>query len=266
MDEAAYVGSASDPARQQVSDVAIDTGLGGLFYLLNVGLGLGLYGDFTAPNEPGIGLDIWDLVTLIGTELLGPPLPPDPVWDLLAALTGRHPWDPPGRRFAPSASWRTRAEWMTPLATAGTWTWSAQGGRLRLAHPSGAPALDVPRTVEPGEVQLGRECATWGLGPHDLTRGTLPRLDGPVLRRWVVNLSNYVRARVAVALGVAAADAVDLLLRQRARVSVTAIHVDVAFSLQDHPLEIRLAGLDRDPGWIPAAGRIVAFSYGEEMR
>ena len=39
------------------------------------------------------------------------------------------------------------------------------------------------------------------------------------------------------------------------------MHVDVYYSLQTYPTEIRLAGLDRDPGWIPAAGRYVAYHF-----
>jgi len=35
----------------------------------------------------------------------------------------------------------------------------------------------------------------------------------------------------------------------------------VRLSLTELPLEIRLAGLDRDPGWIPAAGRFLAFHF-----
>jgi hypothetical protein len=42
---------------------------------------------------------------------------------------------------------------------------------------------------------------------------------------------------------------------------VTATHVDVLFQLAGLPVEVRLSGLDRDPGWVPAAGRFVAFRY-----
>jgi hypothetical protein len=37
--------------------------------------------------------------------------------------------------------------------------------------------------------------------------------------------------------------------------------VDVRYALADHPFEIRRAGLDRDPGWIPAAGRRLHFHF-----
>jgi hypothetical protein len=52
-----------------------------------------------------------------------------------------------------------------------------------------------------------------------------------------------------------------LLLQQPARIQTSATHVRVFFSLAQHPLEIRLAGLDRDPGWVPAAGRNFTFYY-----
>jgi hypothetical protein len=42
---------------------------------------------------------------------------------------------------------------------------------------------------------------------------------------------------------------------------VTATRVDVVFELKRLPLEVRMAGLDRDPGWVPAAGRFVAFHF-----
>jgi hypothetical protein len=54
---------------------------------------------------------------------------------------------------------------------------------------------------------------------------------------------------------------VALLLRRAARVFVTASHLDVAFSLDGLPIDIRLAGLDRDPGWVPAAGQFIRFHY-----
>jgi hypothetical protein len=42
---------------------------------------------------------------------------------------------------------------------------------------------------------------------------------------------------------------------------VTPTRVDVLMKLNELPIAIRLAGLDRDPGWVPAAGRFVAFRF-----
>jgi hypothetical protein len=84
-----------------------------------------------------------------------------------------------------------------------------------------------------------------------ITRRTFNEQHLPVLR-----------AALARALGRAdARSAARCVCVQRARVTTTATHVDVWFGLASHPVAIRLAGLDRTPGWIPAAGRVVTFHY-----
>jgi hypothetical protein len=59
-------------------------------------------------------------------------------------------------------------------------------------------------------------------------------------------------------------DAIDppaLVVRQRGRIVLTAAHLNVHFSLQHHPIELRAARFDRNPGWMPAAGLHVAFLF-----
>jgi hypothetical protein len=56
-------------------------------------------------------------------------------------------------------------------------------------------------------------------------------------------------------------DPIAFLLRRFGRIALTPAHVDVFFSLAAHPIEIRLSGLDRDPGWLLPAGRHVAFHF-----
>jgi hypothetical protein len=156
---------------------ALETELGGLFYLLNVGLYLGLYGDFTMPALPDDPFDPWDFVAVVGRRLLGRPLPDDLVWDLLERLADRSP---------------------------------------------------------------GR-----------------PRPD----RRRMAALTASVRELLASALGCPTEDAAAMTIVHPARVTVTPARVEVALSLAGLPIEIRMAGLDRDPGWIPAAGRAVVFRF-----
>ncbi|HZI57195.1 MAG TPA: hypothetical protein VFF39_10490, partial [Verrucomicrobiae bacterium] len=79
------------------------------------------------------------------------------------------------------------------------------------------------------------------------------------LHRWVGWMASYFRARLVRALG--REDAVALLCTRPARVVFTLTHIDVTFSLDHHPIELRMAGLDRDLGWIPAAGRYLAFHF-----
>jgi hypothetical protein len=51
------------------------------------------------------------------------------------------------------------------------------------------------------------------------------------------------------------------ILAQPARLHVTRTHIDVLFALDQIDLELRLIGLDRDPGWLPAFGRVVLLHY-----
>ncbi len=78
---------------------------------------------------------------------------------------------------------------------------------------------------------------------------------------WLRQLLPPLRRRLAAALGVPARQIGGVLCRQPARIRVAPGRLEVYFSLNAHPLCIRLAGLDRDPGWIPAAGREVRFFY-----
>jgi hypothetical protein len=168
------------------------TGYGGGFYLVNLGLYLGLYGDFSVPLQPGLDLSVYDFVALVAAGLCPDEsaLLADPVWPLLARLAGRDETNPPGADFVPA--------------------------------------------------------------------------DGSSLADWLGSMLATVRERLHRAFGTSDEDPSELcrlLLTQSARVLVTATRLDVFFALDEHPVPIRLSGLDRDPGWVPAAGRIVAFYY-----
>jgi hypothetical protein len=102
------------PRPMHVWGAPVDTQLGGLFYLLNVGLFLELYGDFTQPLAPGLTLPIWDFVELVGRGLLPAPAPPDPVWALLAALVNREEGHA-GEGFEPPEDWTIPPAWLAPL-------------------------------------------------------------------------------------------------------------------------------------------------------
>lgn len=132
----------------------VDTRLGGLFYLLNVGLFLELYGDFTQPLAPGLTLPIWDFIELVGRGLLAAPAPPDPVWALLAALANREEGHA-GDGFEPPANWTMPPAWLAPLGEdartqlrPGPWLdMVIEYVRLRLAAALDADPRDVADLV-----------------------------------------------------------------------------------------------------------------------
>jgi hypothetical protein len=74
-----------------------------------------------------------------------------------------------------------------------------------------------------------------------------------------VGLIGRVRTHLDVLLDVE--DPGGFLIRRRGRIARTPVHLDVRFPLEHHPIEIRIARLDRNPGWIPAAGVHIGFHF-----
>lgn len=93
-----------------------------------------------------------------------------------------------------------------------------------------------------------------------LLKNLADREDELTTPTWLADLLPHIRARLHLALGIDD-DVAEILLHHEARITITPTHLDAFFSLSDHPIEIRLSGLDRNPGWVPAAGRFIAFHY-----
>jgi hypothetical protein len=115
---------------------------------------------------------------------------------------------------------------------------------------------DFIRIVAHDAVRTGaREDALWTLledlrGPAPITRLPLGERRALIAR---------VRHHAAALLKVRRP--LSFLLKRHGRIARSPGHLDVHFSLERHPLEIRIARLDRNPGWIPAAGLHVAFHF-----
>jgi hypothetical protein len=190
----------------------------------------------------------------------------DPVWALLAELAGRPIDEPEGVGFVPPAEWRLPRAWLTPF-TPGPVQYCVDRDRLTIWHAEGFAIVDVPLDGDPA-AQLAAELAAHaGAIGRAYAASTAPSLEmAPVspadpAQGWVARLVPYVRARLRRALGIEDDEVVARLLVHTARVHATATHVDVVLPLEGLPIEVRFAGLDRDPGWVPAAGRFIAFHF-----
>jgi hypothetical protein len=271
------------------ANVEIETSLGGLFYLINLALYLDLYADFTCPAAEESELSIWDFLALVGSELVHDAAGDDPIFSLLATLAGRDQDEPAGESFEPADHWRLPIEWLSSdvtqvvnsrsvdqtqvnklrCQTKDVWHWNVTDDRLRVRHPEGFMVLDLP--IDGGNVlqQLHNEIEPYRELFLELERSPLenevpnPRVISPSSTQvWLARLMPYVRARLRAALGSGAnEDPGPFVCRQHALVRVTETCVDAFFNLSEHPIELRLAGLDRDPGWVPAAGRFIRFHY-----
>jgi hypothetical protein len=261
------------PAAARTCEAHIETKLGGIFYLINIALFLELYGDFTMPQEPGLSLDIWDFLSLFGAEL-NEKFDEDSVSRLLRRMAGRTEDEALGQGFEPPQEWRLPPRWLASFPEPALCEWEARAGRLRVRHTEGFFLLDVrlksDETLDAEEIRarLLHEMEAYGACANLELRAVasqgLPETlsERDALQRWLGWLVPFVCARLRRALPLAADEAPwSFLFEHAARVRVSATHLDVFFELAALPLEIRLAGIDRDPGWIPAAGKYIAFHY-----
>jgi hypothetical protein len=237
----------------------IETAFGGAFFLLNVAIYLGLYGDFANPLYPGLELNIWDFVALFGCEFAGhDEFRADPVWPLLAQLAGRNAFQLAGADFSAPDAWRLPVEWLDQFPEAGTFQSATAHERLVVTHPAAFPVVDVPLAGRTSVEALAEE-----IEPYSDKISAMEEVSGMLERspsaRWTGWIAAYLVARLARAMG--RDDGAALLCHVPASLRITPAHVHVFMRLEGYPIEIRLAGLDRDPGWIPAAGRHVSFHF-----
>ena len=265
--DAALIPAVSEPLEtaaeiRAIPAEAINTAYGGIFYLVNLALYLGLYGDASTPRQSGIDLPLWDFVALVGERLVGEALHADPVWALLARLAGRPETDRPGADFTPSDRWHIPADWLRAFPEPGIWRWNVSGGRLMIDHPAGFRAVDVPLPEQDGVSDLLHTLTEpyRGTAAFELARAPIIPLTTTELIRWLDWLMAYIDARLKRAFNLEEPIG-GFLCRHPARIHATGAHLDIILSLQTLPIEIRFAGLDRDPGWIPAAATSIRFHF-----
>lgn len=259
---AAHPIAVHNDAEMQHQAQAVETKYGGVFFLSNAALALGLYADFTRPLDRGLELSFWDFLALAAVDLGGPAVRSDPLWPLLANLAGRKPGKRPGADFDPPREWRMPPDWLLPFSGDATdWTWAVDDKRLVVLHPAGFVVLDLPRTETSAEEQLHVELARYEV--RGFRRETRCRRSPTTpLARWRSWVMPYLGRRMALALGDASwRRACRQLLSLPGRIMCDAERLEVHFSLERLPVAVRVAGLDRDPGWIPAAGCDLRFYF-----
>lgn len=94
--------------------------------------------------------------------------------------------------------------------------------------------------------------------------GISPENIDSLISQWLEAVLPEVRSFLRKALGPSTEDNPEpekTMLCCRARVYVTSTHVDIVMSLENISIPVRMAGLDRDPGWIPQLARIILFHF-----
>jgi len=223
-------------------DARFETGFGGLLFLINAFIALGLYPDFTQPL--GTRLDpspLW-LADRIGRFWFGAAYRADPLagWIAAHAAPGELP-----------RIWRAEPQWLVGFETRAAPRLAARKGRATLWHPAGFPLLDE----EQGRVRH-RPYRLAGLRPARVARIAPARLPAKPADRWAACLALYLDARLRLLCGSGLS-----LLALPACVQTRDLDLGARFALDRHPIQLRIAGLDRNPGWQPAEGRAIAFVF-----
>jgi hypothetical protein len=129
------------------------------------------------------------------------------------------------------------------------------------------PVREEPRLEQlwpvPGDGMGAKQPVGSPQSRHPGAARAVPRSQAraPGFTRWFRRYLASVRARLAPALGVRPARVGRVLAGEPARIWVSAAEIVVVYSLEHHPVEWRLAGLDRDPGYLPSAGRSLRFIF-----
>ncbi|MEO9132657.1 MAG: hypothetical protein ABI240_15820, partial [Sphingomonas sp.] len=223
-------------------DARFETGFGGLFFLLNAFIALGLYPDFTQPL--GKRLDpspLW-LADRIGRFWFGARYRADPLagWIAAHAASGDLP-----------RIWRAEAEWLTGFETPAAPRFTVQQGRATLWHPAGFPLRDEDQARA-----RHRPRRLAGFRRPRFARTAPARLPAKPADRWAACLALYLDARLRLLCGSGLS-----LLALPARIQTRDLDLSARFALDRHPIQLRIAGLDRNPGWQPAEGRAIAFVF-----
>lgn len=270
---------------------AHSTELGGVLFLINLLAYLKLP-ELFAPVWPlERTLSAWKLLELVARGLLtdAATYTNDPLWHVLAALDGRaadaafaqthgpriHRTRAGRRRLQrirPSRTYRIPSAWLQALPADPNERlyWTASHRHLRIWSSRGFVLFDgaVPRL---NAKSVHTILAQLSVAVHQVEEASAHppslRIPKPTetpawIQRWLTLSLPYIRLRLALALGLRPHDDLDTpLLARRGTLIVSATHIDLVLSLESTSIEVRLAGLDRNPGWLTEYGRVILFYF-----
>ena len=225
-------GPADQEAESSFEEVAdgVQTEVAGVLFLVNLLRWLDLPDSW--PDDPW--MSGWSLLETLGRGLLDAAhetYAADALWPLLRMLDGRKVDELPGEGLATPVAYTLPTDWQRLIS---------------------GPEAGVPDTPDgwSGEATLA------SLPDH------IETMLSPAAAWWLRGTLPFARSLLSRSLGVSDADALaaTLLLRS-GRVQATRTHLDLYLPLDAASLAVRLSGLDLNPGWMPALGRIVQFHF-----
>jgi hypothetical protein len=256
----------------------VETALGGVLFLVNMMCALDLPECFEDEWRLASSVGAWGVLEALGRALLAGDAAndDDPIWSALAALSGRGAGARLGAGLPRRRNYFLPAQWAAQVSVDGDKpaAWAARGGKLRLWSRAGYVLSETSRDASPAVVQASSEAQRWGLrealprerfgsAPLAALSGTSNTGIDHALRRWLSLAVPFIRLRLIRALGSdpAVESLQEALFAHAGRLYVTATHVDLVMGLETVSLPVRLAGLDRSPGWLGEFGRAILFHF-----
>jgi hypothetical protein len=256
----------------------VETKLGGVLFLVNMMCALDLPECFEDEWRLASTVGAWGVLEALGRALLAAAdaNENDPIWPALAALSGRAARARLGAGLPRRRNYRLPTQWVAQMPAEGNEpkAWGARGDKLRLWSRAGYVLSETSRAASPAVAQARSEARFWGLGQAPMRArfadAPLAARSGPTiagldhtLRRWLSLAVPFIRLRLNRALGIdpAVQSLQEALLARGGRLYVTATHVDLVMGLETVSLPVRLAGLDRSPGWLGEFGRAILFHF-----
>jgi hypothetical protein len=262
--------TAETPDSNLLLEDGVDTALGGVLFLINAMCALDLPDCFEAEWRLASTVGAWGILEALARALLAPDAlyAGDPIWAALTALSGRNTHERLGAGLSRRPRYRLPHAWAAQMpedANEPT-SWAVRGGRLRLWSHAGY-VLSETRT----ETLSDAEQTPYGKPVRKrFADAPLADVSGPLtagidhsLKHWLVLAVPFIRLRLIRALGL---DPVQeslqtMLLARPGRLYATGTHIDLVMHLRTVSLPVRLAGLDRNPGWLADFGRVILFHF-----
>jgi hypothetical protein len=155
--------------------------------------------------------------------------------------------------FVAPASWLTTLFSQHRAHTLVTRRVLGKSNKHLLCDSSGLAVLAIWQGKTPAAVSQLMEGRTIKFMPAAKDNGDLQQITGTYLFAIKRYLRRYARTGLRQ------------MVARPARLAVTKTHLDVTLPMRTVDIDMRKAGLDIDPGWVPWLGRVVQFHYVENQ-
>jgi len=254
-----------------------------VLYLINLMQQLSLPACFEAERPITCRLGSWETLEVLARGLLSDAdieLLNDPLWDALARLDNREPGVPPGGGFTRPHQYRLPAGWRDffPATDKSQLFWALREQHLRIWSELGFVLIDrlehnnvttdyLRSALQPYFSSIdSAQILSRSFADAPVYNFNSPWLDGMScqLLGWLALVMPFIRFQLMTALNLRPDKSSELgkfVFFYPGELHVTASHVDLVMTLETISLPVRMAGLDRNPGWLAEFGRVILFHF-----